>query len=84
MAKKTTFNNPDSQEREYTRSLLRYSKQLQADVNSILLPRLPGLKAEYDIDARTDGRVDTLDSLLAELARLAFDAMGSVVTRLPG
>lgn len=84
MAKKTTFNNPDSQEREYTRSLLRYSKQLQADVNSVLLPRLPGLKAEYDIDARTDSWVDTLDALIAELARLAFDAMGSVVTKLPG
>ena len=84
MAKKTTFNNPDSQEREYTRSLLRYSKQLQADVNSVLLPRLPGLKAEYDIDARTDSWVDTLDSLMAELARLALTAMGSVVTKLPG
>ena len=84
MAKKTTFNNPDSQEREYTRSLLRYSKQLQADVNSILLPRLPGLKAEYDIDARADGWVDTLDSLMAELARLALTALGSVVTKLPG
>lgn len=82
--KKTTFNNPDSQEREYTRSLLRYSKQLQADVNSVLLPRLPGLKAEYDIDARTDSWVDTLDSLMAELARMALTAMGSVVTKLPG
>ena len=84
MAKKTTFNNPDSQEREYTRSLLRYSKQLQADVNSVLLSRLPGLKAEYDIDARTDSWVDTLDSLMAELARTALTAMGSVVTKLPG
>jgi len=84
MAKKTTFNNPDSQEREYTRSLLRYSKQLQADVNRVLLPRLPGLKAEYDIDARTDSWVDTLDSLMAELARMALTAMGSVVTKLPG
>ena len=84
MAKKTTFNNPDSQEREYTRSLLRYSKQLQADVNRVLLPRLPGLKAEYEIDARADGWVDTLDSLMAELARMALAAMGSVVTKLPG
>lgn len=84
MAKKTTFNNPDSQEREYTRSLLRYSKRLQADVNSILLSRLPGLKAEYDIDARTDSWVDTLDSLMAELARMALGEMDSVVTKLPG
>lgn len=84
MAKKTTFNNPDSQEREYTRSLLRYSKQLQGDVNSVLLPRLPGLKAEYDINARTDSWVNTLDSLMAELARIALTAMGSVVTKLPG
>lgn len=84
MAQKTTFNNPDSQEREYTRLLLRHSKQLQADVNSVLLPRLPGLKAEYEIDARTDGWIDTLDSLMAELARMALTAMGSVVTKLPG
>ena len=84
MAQKKTFNNPDSQEREYVRLLLRYSRQLQADVNSVLLPRLSGLKAEYDIDARTDSWVDTLDSLMAELARQALTALGSVVTKLPG
>ena len=81
---KTTFSNPDSQEREYTRLLLRYSKQLQADVNRVLLPRLDDIVVQFKVESRADSWIDTLDSLLAELARLAFDAMGSVVTRLPG
>lgn len=84
MAKKTTFNNPDSQEREYTRLLLRYSKQLQADVNRVLLPRIDDVIVQFKVESRADSWIDTLDSLLAELARLALDAMGSVVTRLPG
>lgn len=84
MAKKTTFNNPDSQEREYVRLLLRYSRQLQADVNRVLLPRLDDIVVQFKVESRADSWIDTLDSLLAELARLAFDAMGSVVTRLPG
>lgn len=84
MAKKTTFNNPDSQEREYVRLLLRYSKQLQADVNRVLLPRLDDILVQYNVEARSDSWIDTLDALIAELAQLAFDAMGSVVIRLPG
>lgn len=81
---KPTFNNPDSQEREYVRLLLRYSKQLQADVNRVLLPRLDDILVQYNVEARSDSWIDTLDALIAELEQLAFDAMGSVVTRLPG
>lgn len=84
MAKKTTFNNPDSQEREYTRLLLRYSRQLQADVNRVLLPRIDDVIVQFKVESRADSWIDTLDSLLAELAQLAFDEIGSVVTRLPG
>ena len=84
MAKKTTFNNPDSQEREYVRLLLRYSKQLQADVNRVLLPRLDDIVVQYKVESRSDSWIDTLDSLMAELARLALETLGSVVTRLPG
>lgn len=84
MAKKTTFSNPDSQEREYTRILLRYSRQLQADVNRVLLPRIDDVIVQFKVESRADSWIDTIDSLLAELARLAFDAMGSVVTKLPG
>lgn len=83
MAKKT-FNSPDSQEREYVRLLLHYSKQLQADVNRVLLPRIDDVIVQFKVESRADSWIDTLDSLLAELARLALDAMGSVVTRLPG
>ena len=84
MTKKTTFNNPDSQEREYVRLLLRYSKQLQADVNRVLLPRIDDIQVQYKVEARTDSWIDTLDALMAELARLALEAIGSVVTKLPG
>lgn len=84
MAQKKTFNNPDSQEREYTRLLLRYSKQLQADVNRVLVPRLDDIVLQYKVESRTDSWIDTLDALMAELARLALTALGSVVTRLPG
>lgn len=83
MAKKKTFNNPDSQEREYARLLVGFSKQLQADVNRVLIPRLPGIKAEFEIDARADGWIDTLDALIAELVRLSLGAMAGVVARLP-
>lgn len=84
MTKKTTFNNPDSQEREYTRLLLRYSRQLQADVNRVLLPRIDDIQVQYKVETRTDTWIDTLDALMAELMRLALGALGSVVTRLPG
>lgn len=84
MAKKTTFNNPDSQEREYVRQLARFSKQLQADVNRVLLPRLDDIVVQYKVETRTDTWIDTLDSLMAELARLALELVGSVVTKLPG
>lgn len=84
MAKKILFNNPDSQEREYTRLLLRYSKQLQNDVSSVLLPKIDNIVVQYKIEARSDSWIDTLDALIIELARLALEAIGIVVTRLPG
>jgi SPP1 gp7 family putative phage head morphogenesis protein len=84
MATKKTFNNPDSQEREYTRLLLRYSKGLQADVNRVLMPRIDDIILQYKVETRTDSWIDTLDALMAELARLALTALGSVVTKLPG
>ncbi len=84
MAQKKTFNNPDSQEREYVRLLLRYSKELQADVNRVLMPRIDDIILQYRVETRTDSWIDTLDALMAELARLALQALGSVVTKLPG
>lgn len=84
MAKKTTFNNPDSQEREYTRLLLKYSKQLQANVNRVLLPRLDDIVLQFKVETRTDTWIDTLDALIAELGVLALEAAGAVFTKLPG
>jgi SPP1 gp7 family putative phage head morphogenesis protein len=84
MAKKTTFNNPDSQEREYTRFLLKYSKQLQADVNRVLLPRIDHIIVQFKVETRTDSWIDTLDSLIAELGKLALGAAGAVFAKLPG
>lgn len=84
MAKKTTFNNPDSQEREYTRILLWYSRTLRSDVNAILIPKIESIKTEFEVDARSDSWVDTLDHLFAELATLAKAATATIFTKLPG
>lgn len=84
MAKKATFNNPDSQEREYVRLLLSYSKKLQADVNRVLLPRIDDIVLQYKVESRTDTWADTLDALMAELALLALDGANAVFQKLPG
>lgn len=84
MAKKSTFNNPDSQEREYTRLLLQYAKFLERNVNALLIPQVDNIVAEYKAQARTDAWTDTLDSILAELIRLAAAGGATVVTKLPG
>lgn len=82
MAKKT-LNNPDSQEREYVRLLVRYSRTLAADTNRILIPRLDDIAAQFRSEARSDAWTDVLDSLIAELLALAQAAAGVVITRLP-
>lgn len=84
MAKKTTFNNPDSQEREYVRLLLAYSRQLRADANRLLLSRVGEVVDQFNEEARTDSWIDTLDAIIAELGIAALRATGLVVTRLPG
>jgi len=81
---KKTFSNPDSQEREYVRIMLRYSKQLQADINTLLIPQLPSIKAEFETDARADAWVDSFDLIMAELARRAAVHTGLAVSKLPG
>lgn len=82
--KKKTFNNPDSQEREYTRLLLSYSRQLRQDVNRLLLPQIDDIKRQYDVEARQDVWVDTLDAIIAELARLALSGASVLFSKLPG
>lgn len=78
MAVKTLFANPDSAEREYTRKLLRYARELAANVERELIPELEKIAAEYAADARRDAWTDTLAALIAELDRLG--AAGAVTT----
>jgi SPP1 gp7 family putative phage head morphogenesis protein len=84
MAKKSTFSSPDSQEREYTRLLLRYAKTLKADINRLLLPRIGDISLQYNVESRADTWIDTITSIMAELAILASNALGLTVSRLPG
>jgi len=84
MAKKTTFNNPDTVEREYTRELVRYSKKLQSDVNTVLVPKIGSLKRQLDTELRADGWLDELAALMLELAYLALGSGSIVVRKLPG
>lgn len=81
---KKTFNNPDSAEREYTRLLLRFAAGLHRDVNTLLIPKLPLIKAQFDVVARTDTWTDTLDAEMADLRVRAQNETGIVVSRLPG
>jgi SPP1 gp7 family putative phage head morphogenesis protein len=84
MAKKTTFNNPDTVEREYTRELVRYSKKLQSDINALVLPAIGNMKRQLDNELKTDGWLDELAALLLELANLALGHSSIVVRKLPG
>jgi SPP1 gp7 family putative phage head morphogenesis protein len=83
MAKKKTFSSPDSQEREQIRALLRFSKQLQRDVTLVLLPKIDEIIEQFKTESRADGWTDTLDTVMAELAKLAFHAIFVTVTKLP-
>lgn len=84
MAKKTTFNNPDSQEREYTRLLLRYSRSLETDANRVLVPRVGDIMRQFKAETRADTWTETLDSLMVELAQLASATAIAVFSKLPG
>jgi len=82
MPTKTTFANPDSQEREYTRLLLVYSKAMAADANQELIPEINRIKAEFEAEVRVDGWTDTLAAIMAELARMAVVKGLRVIQRL--
>ena len=84
MAKKTTFRPPDSQEREYTRALLRLSRELQADVRRVLMPQLPGLVAQGQNELRVDTFSADLTELMAQLLQMAVYLVGVTTTTLPG
>ena len=71
MAKKH-LNNPDSAEREYTRLLLAFSRQLARDVNAVLLPEISAIKSQFDGESRADAWTDHLALLMADIAAKAY------------
>lgn len=83
MAKKTTFNNPDGVEREYTRTLLAYSKKLAANVNRLLIPQLGKISLEYSVETRADSWNESLESIVTELQRLAEQDGLVAIAKLP-
>lgn len=84
MAKKTTFNNPDSAEREYTRLMAGYSKALAGIVTSVLVARLADIKLQFDVEARRDSWADTLGAIIGEVALKQAIATSPILQRLPG
>lgn len=84
MAKKTTFNNPDSQEREYVRLLLRLSKALARNIEEFVIPRIAGIKAEYDIQRKVDAWTDTLEGAMSQVNAASVKEVQAVIERLPG
>lgn len=83
MAKKTTFLPPDSQEREYTRLLLRFSRDMQRDVNSLLIPRIGMIKQQFDLAMRGDGVFDDISTVMAWLLQRAGLLVAPLQMSLP-
>ena len=84
MATKKTFRPPDSQGREYTRAMLRLSRELQADVRRVLMPRLPDLVAQGKEELRVDTFSSGLAALFLELAQMAVHLVSVTESTLPG
>lgn len=82
MPKKTTFLPPDSQEREYTRLLLRFSRDMQRDVNQLLIPRIGEIKQQFDREMRGDGWIDDLAQIMLWLAQRADSLLGSLLPKV--
>ena len=81
--KKTTFLPPDSQEREYTRLLLRFSRQMQSDVNKLLIPRIGNFKQQFDREMRGDGWIDDVETIFVWLHDRAINHSLIVTNKLP-
>ena len=80
---KKTFDNPDSQEREYTRLLLRYTRALRADINALLLPQISTIKRQYNESLKQDSWTDVLNTILAQLESLGSTAAALTISKLP-
>lgn len=80
---KTTFANPDSAEREYTRAMIRYVRAIERDWNALARDALPGIVAAYDIAARADAWTDGIVTLIADFLRRALASGQIVIDKLP-
>jgi SPP1 gp7 family putative phage head morphogenesis protein len=61
MASKKLFAHPDGVSREYTRTLLRYARELQQVANETFIADLPALVAQYEQDMRSDSYTTELE-----------------------
>lgn len=82
--KKRTFSNPDSAEREYTRDLLRLSRDCASTVRQSIIPRVAEIVASYRSETRSDGWNETIDNIIAEVLRITLNLAGLSINRLPG
>jgi len=83
MAKKTTIDEPVSQQREYLRLLTGLVRGMQADARKVLVPQVGAIKREREAELRGDGWIEDLAYLIAELEVMADGRMESVFDRLP-
>jgi SPP1 gp7 family putative phage head morphogenesis protein len=81
---KSTLNPPDSTEREYTRIMNRFVRDLSGDMRRVLLPEAGRIKAQYDLESRQDIWADFIEGLIQELLRLAGVRQKTVIGALPG
>lgn len=84
MAKKKTLSNPDSAEREYTRLLTRFVRELRADANAALIPAVPGIVDQFNQEIRADSWTDAIALVMAELLSAATIKTTRIIDRLPG
>lgn len=80
---KTLFANPDSAEREYTRRMLRYAREVNREVVRIIIPRVGDIVAAYRGQARVDSWADDIAALIAEFLRVTGVMGAATIRTLP-
>jgi SPP1 gp7 family putative phage head morphogenesis protein len=80
---KALFANPDSAEREYTRAMLRYAREVNRASGSIILPKVGDIVGAYRREARLDSWGDDLARLIAEFLRVAGVMGAATIQTLP-
>lgn len=83
MAQKKDFDLPESQEREYMRMLLAFSRSLQTDCNQLLIPKIGELKRSFESEIQKDSFSDDLEQIITQLLFLANQSISTLITKLP-